>query len=96
MQQICSEDLQKVNQRLTRIEIEISQINTAFRRNDLGTPDYDGHRNDHIEEHSDSETMKQYKYKFTEKLLSILAGGLGLALLTGTVSILSAKLGLSG
>lgn len=94
MQQFCSEDIQRVNQRLGVLEQEVVIIKTAFRKNDLGNPDYDGHRVDHNNTHETTSTIKDYKYKFTERLLTVVASAIGLALFTGTMSLLATKLGI--
>lgn len=94
MQQFCSEDIQKVNQRLAILEQDVVNIKTAFRKNDLGNPDYDGHRVDHNNSHETSSTIRDYKYKFTERLLTVVASAIGLALFTGTMSLLATKLGI--
>ena len=94
MQQFCSEDVQRINQRMGMLEQEVVNIKTAFRKNDLGNPDYDGHRVDHNNTHETASTVKDYKHKFTEKLLTVIASAVGLALFTGTVSLLATKLGI--
>ena len=94
MSQFCSEDVKKLNQRLAAIELDVSNIKTAFLKNDLGTPDYDGHRVKHKKDDQDDNTLKQYKHKFTEKLLMAVASVTGLALFTGTMSLLATKLGI--
>ena len=43
----CSDDVQKLNQRLSDVEADVAHLKTAFVLNDRGTEDYDGHRKDH-------------------------------------------------
>ena len=80
-----SDDMQSLNRRILALEGAVERINTAFVRNDLGLPDYDGHRVDHVTRVARSKDMDGYLQEVTKFLLrgaivvlfGILAYGLG-------------------
>lgn len=69
----CSDDVRDINIRLAHVEQDIAAIKTAFVRNDLSHPDYDGHRLDHgrrIEEKKQRDAqVRGYLEGFTHKLV---------------------------
>ena len=84
----CSDDVRDINIRLTRVEQDIAAIKTAFVRNDLSHPDYDGHRLDHgrrIEDkkHRDAQ-VRGYLDGVTHKIV-IAAAGVALAIFSAGV-----------
>lgn len=58
MQQ-CSDDMQKLNQRLSGVEADVAHLKTAFVLNDRGVEDYDGHRKDHYKRAKDGEDAEK-------------------------------------
>ena len=94
----CSDDVRDINVRLARVEQDISAIKTAFVRNDLEHPDYDGHRTCHHQLRRESahraEKVQGYLDGFTQK---IVMGAIGVALAVfgaGVVPYLRGLLGL--
>lgn len=74
--------LQTLNDRLSLIEHRHSYIATAFPKNDLGKPDYDGHRKEHIQFKKQSDVVEGYQVDMTKKVLGWIAtGAIGLAVL---------------
>lgn len=70
------------------MEIETRQINnaSAFLVDDLGRPDYDGHRKAHKEMVKASEALEGYKTDATKRIIGIVIGAvctiIGLGVLT--------------
>ena len=74
----CSDDVRDINIRLAHVEQDIAAIKTAFVRNDLSAPDYDGHRQDHgrrIEDkkHRDAQ-VRGYLDGITHKIVMAAVG----------------------
>lgn len=44
-------------------------VYTAFPRNDLGEPDFSGHRTDHVTRINTAKNVEGYKVKMTERAL---------------------------
>ena len=66
----CSTALD-MKQRIASVERKQAEMTTAFLLNDLGAPDFDGHRKDHLAIRNASEVMARYKIGATEKLIGI-------------------------
>lgn len=66
----------ELNDRLSLIEHRHGYVSSAFPQNDLGKPDYDGHRKAHIQLVEDSKVVQSYKSEVTKTILSIVAGAL--------------------
>lgn len=66
----------ELNDRLALIEHRHGYVSSAFPQNDLGKPDYDGHRRAHIQLTEDSKVVQSYKSEVTKTILSIVAGAL--------------------
>lgn len=64
----------ELNDRLSIIEHRHGYVSSAFPQNDLGKPDYDGHRKQHLQLVEDSKVVQGYKSEVTKTILSILAG----------------------
>lgn len=85
----CSDDVKDINVRLSHVETDLAAIKTAFVRNDLSAPDYDGHRLDHgrrIEDKARRDAqMRGYLDGFTHKLVM---GAVAIALAVFSAGIL--------
>lgn len=79
--------------RLGVIEGQLQQLHTAFVRNDLGAPDHDGHRRDHVARIKQAEEFEGYKQAATKKIISVLLGVLLTAAGTGIVHLVLEKMG---
>jgi len=63
------------HKRITQAENHIEAIDHAFVKNDLGEPDYDGHRRAHAESIEHARMMQTYKSGIATKLGGWLAIG---------------------
>lgn len=84
--------LQTMNDRLNLIEHRHSYVATAFPKNDLGKPDYDGHRKEHLQFKKDSEVVESYQNNTVKSLLSWAAVGAILLFIAGLVEWIRAHL----
>ena len=62
----------ELKQRVASIERKQGDMVNAFLLNDLGLPDFDGHRKDHLAIRKASEVMSRYKIGATEKVIGII------------------------
>jgi ClpP class serine protease len=69
-----------VESRLTRLE---ENFRNAFPQNDLGHPDIDGHRKDHVTRIDEARLMREYKTDVTKKVLWVGVTALLLMLASG-------------
>lgn len=65
------EEVIELKQRVSFLENEIEKISSAFVNNDLGKPDYDGHRKSHIVINQASENMEGYKNYTVKNVIKI-------------------------
>ena len=72
----CSDDVQQINVRLSRVETELVKIKTAFTRNDLGEPDYENHRKEIVETARKTVVMDSYKQEATRKIVGWLVAAI--------------------
>lgn len=82
----------EIRDRVARIESRAAAVDTAFVVDDLGRPDYDGHRASHRRMIKDAEAVDQYKMDATKKVIGIAIGVVVLLLTTGFAQELVAKL----
>lgn len=61
----------------------LAGMTKAFPKNDLGDPDYDGHRKDHLTSREHDKLIREYKVDATKKILWSGIAFLGLLLGTG-------------
>lgn len=59
----------EIRDRVANIEARQAGVDTAFVNNDLGRPDYDGHRKEHIVIKTQATRLENYKIDITKKLL---------------------------
>lgn len=62
----------EIRDRVARIESRLTAVDTAFVKDDLGRPDYDGHRNAHRKAIKDAETVDAYKMDATKKVIGVI------------------------
>ena len=79
--------------RLTSIDAQLNRLHTAFLLNDLGAPDYDGHRRDHAERIRQAAKLEDYKRTATKKIISVVLGVILTAAGTGLVRLILEKIG---
>lgn len=77
--------LEAIELKLTDVLVRVDAMTTAFVNNDLGKPDYDGHRKEHLSMAATKKTLEGYKEDTAKKVLGIsitviaflLLGGIG-------------------
>lgn len=71
---VIEADVLGLNTRLQKLEHSHARMQEAFVNNDLGLPDYDGHRNDHKVRIEESKVVDGYKRDATKRVIDILIG----------------------
>lgn len=61
--------LDHVEDKVNSIILKIDQLTTAFTNNDLGKPDFDGHRKEHLTMAVTKKTFEGYKEDSAKKIL---------------------------
>ncbi len=69
-------EIDAVKAEQTRIGAEVELMKTAFLVNDLGTKDYEGHRQDHLRRHRADQTMDVYKQEGFKTFLRWVVGAI--------------------
>ena len=69
------------NDRMSALEHQYGYIRSAFVQNDLGKPDYDGHRRAHLSQIKAAEALEGYKQEGAKSVMKAVLGFLG-----GTIS----------
>ncbi len=85
--------LTDIRERGVRMEQKLDSMTTAFVKDDLGRPDYDGHRRAHSAMVKQAETIESFKMDATKKVLIALfvfiAGLMGSGFLSQLKEILT-------
>ena len=68
-------DVDDLHARLSVVEHSHSSMREAFIQNDLGKPDYDGHRRGHKQLVKDSEVVEGYQIDATKKVVGAVVLG---------------------
>lgn len=79
--QQAEKDIEKLNSRVDTLEHSCSRIREAFVKNDLGNPDYDGHRVAHASAIDKAKVVSGYQRDMTKKVLEWILVAVGV--LTG-------------
>ena len=77
--------VQDLNNRLSTMEHRHGYVSSAFPKNDLDKPDYDGHRRAHLQLIEDSKVVAGYKTGVTKTVLTIVATSVCTLIGTGLV-----------
>ena len=77
------EALQRIEGELRDMRHGMGTIRTAFVRNDLGQPDYEGHRQAHLGMIKRAEEIDKIKSAGTMKVVGIVLGAIVLVFMTG-------------
>jgi hypothetical protein len=64
--------VQDLNNRVSVLEHRSAFVSTAFPKNDLGEPDYDGHRRSHLDIAEDAKVVSGFKQEATKNVIKIL------------------------
>ena len=59
----------EIRDRVANMEARQAGVDTAFVNNDIGKPDYDGHRKEHLVIKKHATTIENYKVDITKKLI---------------------------
>ena len=78
--------LEKISERLARVERKCDEMATAFVRDDLGGPDFAGHRAAHLEQKIAAERMGELKQSGAKKIIDTVLAFLFGVLALGAVS----------
>lgn len=81
--------VQDINNRLSAMEHRHGYVSSAFPQNDLGKPDYDGHRRAHLQLQEDAKVVEGYKTGVTKTVLTIIATAVCTLLGSGLVQTLT-------
>lgn len=78
--------IREINERVSMMEHRHGYISSAFPHNDLGKPDYDGHRRSHLQLVEDSKVVAGYKSEVTKTVLAAVTGCVLTLLVSGLVT----------
>jgi hypothetical protein len=73
----------QINERTRAIEQTLKSQASAFVINDLGTPDYDGHRKSHIKLENEAKLVESYKNNVSETIIKWAVTGILILLAVG-------------
>ena len=85
-------EVEDVNARLSVVEHSHGSMREAFIQNDLGKPDYDGHRRGHKQLVKDAEVVEGYQADATKKVLGAVAIGVVTLTITGALEWIKAHI----
>lgn len=91
----CTEvrkDVDGIQTRLETAEHSISRIREGFVKNDLGNPDYDGHRVSHATSIKKAEVVQGYQRDMTKRALEWLLVAVGVLIGQGALEWVKAHL----
>lgn len=86
---VCEEmhaALVRTNERLAALERRMDAMATAFIRDDLGGPDFSGHRAAHLDQKATAAKLGELKQSGAKKLIDMILVFLGGVLLAGALS----------
>lgn len=75
----------QINERTREIEKTVKSLSTAYIKNDLGEPDYDGHRKSHIQMDKQADIVDNYKKSVTETIITWLVTGILIIFASGVI-----------
>lgn len=78
-------DIGGLNDRVSALEHKTARAAEAFIKNDLGVPDYDGHRKAHLDSMEQAKVVAGYKRTMTQRLLEWGLAGIGVLLGAGAL-----------
>lgn len=83
------EHIKTLNGRVSLLEHRSGYVSSAFPQNDLGKPDYDGHRKAHIDMIADAKVVAGYKQAMTSKVLGVIVTVVLTLLASGVVTFIA-------
>jgi hypothetical protein len=81
--------VREMNDRISLMEHRHGYVSSAFPQNDLGKPDYDGHRRAHLQLIEDGKVVAGYKGEVAKTVLGVIAGGVITLLISGFMSAIT-------
>lgn len=78
-------DIGGLNDRVSELEHKTARAAEAFVKNDLGVPDYDGHRKAHLDSMEQAKVVAGYKRNMTQRILDWGLAGVGVLLGVGAL-----------
>lgn len=87
-----TKEMERLNARVDTLEHSCSRIREAFVKNDLGSPDYDGHRVAHATAIEKAKVVQGYQRDTTKKALEWLLVGVAVLLGQGVMDWIRAHL----
>lgn len=85
-------DISGLNDRVSMLEHKAARAAEEFVKNDLGVPDYDGHRRAHLDSMEQAKVVAGYKRTMTQRLLEWCLAGVGVLLGAGALDWIKAHL----
>lgn len=85
-------DVDDINTRVQTLEHSCSRMREGFPKNDLGNPDYDGHRVAHVTSIEKTKVMQGYQRDMTKRVLEWLMVGVAVLLGQGALEWIKAHL----
>lgn len=79
--------------RVQQLEAAQERVREAFVINDLGLPDYDGHRSSHKRMSEEAKVLEGYKRDATKKIVGLILAGLLTLSSLGLIEWIKIKLG---
>lgn len=74
------QQLAAASAKLDSLDVKMQRLETAFVRNDLQTPDFDGHRKAHLKLISQEETMQGIRVNTAKNIVWSVVALIGLAI----------------
>ena len=75
--------VREIKKRQTEMYQTINSMGKAFPKNDLGEPDFDGHRKEHLSRREYDKVLTEYKVDVTKKIIWAVIAALGVLLASG-------------
>ena len=75
--------VREIKKRQVELYSSFTAMSKAFPKNDLGDPDFDGHRKDHLGRREYDKVLNEYKVDVTKKVIWVALGLIGVLLASG-------------
>ena len=75
--------VREIKKRQIELYGRFEHMTKAFPKNDLGDPDFDGHRKDHLARREYDKVLNEYKVDVTKKVIWVALGLVGVLLASG-------------
>lgn len=85
--------VREIKKRQVELYTSFAAMSKAFPKNDLGDPDFDGHRREHLGRREYDKVLNEYKVDVTKKVIWAALGLLGVLLTSGFTEHLKRMVG---